>query len=136
VPAETLRKSKQASYRKQCETLRVEGIHEVFKRHLQRESRRDGWPGAKPLERRILKVMQDGQYRTRVEIAAAINQQKRSQRWLFKCRYGSKSALCNLVQRGLLKRSRKQVRRGTGKGYSAYEYWMPLEVIRGVKRGR
>jgi hypothetical protein len=82
-----------------------------------------------------MNVMADGEFRTRREIAELTGQVKKQQRWWFKVGYGSQSALANLVNRGMLRRSAKRIRKRGGKGQTAYEYWMPLDVLR-IKKHR
>ena len=79
---------------------------------------------------RILQAWSDGQYHTRQEIAAAIGCRTDKQRAWFKCRRGSQTALHNLVERGLVKRTLGRTRKVGGKGGTAFEYWIPLDVLR------
>jgi len=117
--------------------LHVGGISEVWQRHLRRNATRLGWPAnTTPREVVILELMRDGRYRTRAEIAEAVGEKTTNQRWWFKSRQLGGSALCSLIHRGLLRRSRGRTRRiaGKGKGYSQFEYWMPMEVLAKHKR--
>jgi hypothetical protein len=131
------RSRRQAGYRRQCEVLRVASIADLGRRWYRRAATRAGWPAdIGPTQLKILAVMEDGVYRTREEIATAIGQKATNQRWWFKSRIGTQSSLANLVEAGLLQRSRGRTRRakGKGKGYSQYEYWMPLEVLQARQR--
>jgi hypothetical protein len=81
------------AYRKQMETLGVDSAPEMARRHHRRNAMREGWPvECGPLELRILRVMQDGQPRTRPEIAELIGHGHMRNRAFFKCRRNSKSA--------------------------------------------
>jgi hypothetical protein len=132
VQAERRLERRRDGYRTQCERLGVDGVQDLWKRHLRRNATRLGWPAnTTPREIAILEVMRDGKYRTRAEIAEAIGEKATSQRWWFKSRQLGGSALCSLIHRGLLRRSRGRTRRvaGKGKGCSQFEYWMPMEVL-------
>lgn len=134
---DTLREVKRASYERQMEVLGVESLPQVWVRHLRRQAIRQGWPpDLGPLECRILNVMLDGQYRTRAEIAAALGLRPEAKTTWFKTSSGSQSGISNLLNRGLLRRSQRRMRKLGGKGSTCYEYWMPLDVIRSRPRQR
>ena len=84
----------------------------------------------RPLELRIYQVLRTGGYWTRQEIARAIGVRHDRQRKWFGCRYGSRSALGNLVARGMVRRTVHRTRKMGGKGRSAYEYWVPITAKR------
>jgi hypothetical protein len=129
VNAERRQDVRRLAQRRQMEVLGVTRFADVAKRARRRAAMRAGWPvDLRPAELRILAVMEDGEHRTRTEIAAAVGERGDARHW-FKCKYGSQSALANLVSRGLLRRSRLRMRRVGGKGCSQHEYWMPLDVL-------
>lgn len=129
VPADALLERKRAAYRSQCETLRIDGVPDLARRKRRRQARQAGWPEhCSPMQLSILDYLADGEYRTREEIAAEIGQRGPQRAW-FKCRLGSRSSLDNLVKDGLVARTKKRTRKGAGKGYSKYEYYIPLEVL-------
>jgi predicted transcriptional regulator len=122
---------RRAGYAKQLRTMGIESFAVLARRRQRRFVLRSGWPAdLYPLDVRILQALSDGQYHTRQEIAAAIGCRTDKQRAWFKCRRGSQTALHNLVQRGLVKRTVGRTRKVGGKGGTAFEYWIPLDVLR------
>lgn len=123
------------AHRKQLETMGIASLQVLAVRRQRRAALQSGWPlDLSPLEVRIMDALQDGQFRTRREIAEAIGARCEKQRTWFKCRRGTKTALGNLVVRGLVRRTAGRTRKGHGKGATAYEYWIPLDVLRNRKR--
>lgn len=103
------------------EVLGLAGFHVLAKRRQQRFAREAGLPlDLRPLEVRVFQVLRQGEYLTRAEIAERLGHATSCQR----------TALDNLVDRGLVRRSAKRTRKLGGKGRTAYEYWVPLEVFR------
>jgi len=134
-----LKACKQRAYKRQMEVLGIKSMPDLWERHMRRQALKHGWPAdVRPLEIQILDVMLDGEFRTRAEIAAAIGLRSNNQREWFKTSSGSQSAIANLVNRGLLRRSSRRTRRSRtgGSGRTSYEYWMPLEVRRSRPRQR
>jgi hypothetical protein len=126
-------------YRSQMAKLGIAKLPDIQARIRKREALRAGFPAdLRPLEVRIASLMADGQYRTRQEIAAGTGVKSDKQRKWFSCRYGSQSALDNLVDRGLLKRTTGRIRRlpNGGNGRTCFEYWMPLDVLRKHRQRR
>lgn len=128
------------AYQTQLQVLGIAGLNVLAARRQRRPALEAGLPAdLRPLEVRIFVALRSGGYMTRQEIAAAIGVQSDRQRTWFKCRYGSQSALDNLVKRGLVRRTSGRTRKlpDRGKGCTAYEYWVPMDVLqRWGKRSR
>lgn len=131
VNAERRLERRRAAHRKQLQTLRIDSLRVLAQRRVRRVASQAGLPlDFRPLEVRTFLALRAGGYMTRQEIAHAIGVRSGQQRSWFKCRYGSQSALDNLVDRGLVRRSNARTRKLGGKGRSAYEYWVPLDVLK------
>lgn len=128
-----LAEKRRAGYRRQLETLRITSLAVLAQRRQRRPAVEAGLPtDLRPLEVRVFQVLRRGGYWTRAEIARECGYQRcdrTAQREWFKCKYGSQSALSNLVNRGLVRRTVGRTRRRGGKGNTAYEYWVPLDVL-------
>lgn len=128
------------AYQTQLQVLGIAGLNVLAARRQRRPALEAGLPAdLRPLEVRIFVALRAGGYMTRQEIASAIGVKSDSQRTWFKCRYGSQSALDNLVRRGLVRRTSGRTRKlpDRGKGCTAYEYWVPMDVLqRWGKRSR
>lgn len=128
---------RQDCQRKQLQTLRITSIAVLAQRRVRRPAIEAGLPtDLRPLEVRVFEVLRRGGYWTRAEIAAEIGYVARgraSQRSWFKVPYGSQSALANLVIRGLVRRTLGRTRKGGGKGRTAYEYWVPIDVLQRLR---
>jgi predicted transcriptional regulator len=131
INREALLRCKRAAYERQMRVLGISSFNVLAARRQRRVAIKAGLPlDLRPLEVRIFQVLLRGGYWTRQELAEAIGSYRKKQRSWFKCRYGSKSALDNLVDRGLVKRTEHRTRKMGGKGRTAYEYWVPLDVMR------
>ena len=134
---DALKRIKRAAYETQLRTLGVRSVSDLSRRHWRRQAIRKGWPPElSPSECRIADLMLDGRFRTRAEIAAALGWTQTHQRCWFKTKRGSQSSVSNLLAMGLLRRTAGRTRKGHGKGRTAYEYWMPLDVIRARPKRR
>ena len=134
VNAERRLEVRRAAYQKQLAVLGIPSIQVFAVRRQRRIAMQAGLPlDLRPLRVRVFEVLRGGGYWTRQEIAAAIGARNDCQRTWFKCRYGSQSALANLVHRGLVSRTVGRTRKGGGKGQRAYKYWVPIDVLQRLR---
>lgn len=135
-----------ARYRQQvrertAEQLRRAGVPRLVDlrvRANRREAIRSGWPHhLTPNEVQVLNLLADGMPRTRREIALELGKDP-DPRNAFKTKRTGKSVTASLRYDGLLRRSQRRVRKDGGKGHTAYEFWIPLQVLqeRNRKMGR
>jgi hypothetical protein len=118
--------------KRQAESLGIRSVKDLSRRAWRRLAISAGWPlDCSPMEVRILTALQDGHWRTRIEILAAMGDAPDYGHTRLRCRRvlqnfdtsrGRSSALGNLALRGLIVRSNGRCRAGVGKGRSLYVY--------------